>query len=358
MQTQVKKLDFSGQDIFIGLDTHKKNLTVTILSEHLHHKTFSQAPDAEQLARYLHRNFPGARFHAAYEASFCGFWLQEGLQAKGIDCMVVHAADVPTTDKERRQKRDTRDSRKIANALRGNQLEAIYVPGKTCQQDRALMRSRHKTVGNQTRCRNRIKALLYYFGVEYPQEFANAQTHWSAKFMTWLNGVDLGEAGSMSLSVFIGECEFYRTQLRKLNHRIVALSGQERYARLAALLRSVPGVGLLTAMILLTEIEDIHRFKNLDRLCHYVGLVPNVSASGEREHVGDITRRGNKYIKSQLIESAWVAVRKDPALMLKYNQLCTHMNGNCAIIRIARKLLSRIRYVLLNQQEYQLALVG
>jgi transposase len=289
---------------------------------------------------------------------FCGFWLQEGLQAKGIDCMVVHAADVPTTDKERRQKRDKRDSRKIAYALRGKQLEPIHVPAKTCQQDRALMRSRHKTVGNQTRCRNRIKALLYYFGVEYPQEFANSQTHWSAKFMAWLNGVDLGEAGSMSLSVFIEECEFYRTQLRKLNHRIVALSGQERYARQAALLRSVPGVGLLTALILLTEIEDIHRFKKFDQLCHYVGLVPNVSASGEREHVGDITRRGNKHIKSQLIESAWVAVRKDPALMLKYNQLCAHMNGNRAIIRIARKLLSRIRYVLMNQQEYQLAVVG
>lgn len=358
MQTQVKKLDFSGQDIFIGLDTHKKNLTVTILTEQLHHKTFSQSPDAEQLARYLHRNFPGANFQAAYEAGFSGFWLQESLQARGINCMVVHAADVPTTDKERRQKRDKRDSRKIAYALRGKQLEPIHVPAKTCQQDRALIRSRHNTVGNQTRCRNRIKGLLYYFGVEYPQQFANPQTHWSAKFMAWLHGLDLGGAGSEALSALIEECEFYRLQLRKINHKIVALSGQERYARQAALLRSVPGVGLLTAMILLTEIEDIHRFKKFDQLCHYVGLVPNVSASGEREHVGDITRRGNKHIKSQLIESAWVGVRKDPALMLKYNQLCAHMNGNRAIIRIARKLLSRIRYVLMNQQEYQLAVVG
>ena len=63
-------------------------------------------------------------------------------------------------------------------------------------------------------------------------------------------------------------------------------------------------------------------------------------------------------LRSMLVESSWVAVRKDPALTLKYNELCGRMKSNKAIIRIARKLLSRIRYILIHEQEYQLAIVA
>jgi len=49
----------------------------------------------------LNRNFPGATYHAVYEAGYSGFWIHDRLREKGIDCIVVNPADIPTTDKER-----------------------------------------------------------------------------------------------------------------------------------------------------------------------------------------------------------------------------------------------------------------
>ena len=73
--------------------------------------------------------------------------------------------------------------------------------------------------------------------------------------------------------------------------------------------------------------------------------------------VGKMIHRGRKELKIMLIEASWEAIRKDPALMLKFNELTKRMNKNKAIIRIARKILSRLRFVLQNQQPYSLSII-
>lgn len=359
MPTKNKQLDFSGQNLYIGMDTHKKHFTVSIQGENLFYKTFNQPPDPAILVNYLHRNYPGANYFAAYEAGFSGFWIQEKLESMGVNCIVVNPCDVPTTDKEKKQKRDKLDSRKLARALKNGELTGINIPDNQIQQDRSLIRTRQRIIGNQTRCRNRIKALLYFFGIEFPETFLHSGTHWSKRFMDWLRQLDLGqESGNSSLRLLIQEAESLRELVLRADKDIKKLSQSERYAEKVKLLLSVPGIGRLTAMILLTEVNDMSRFRNLDHLCSYVGLIPNVYGSGDKEKVGDITSRGNRRLKSHLIESSWVAVRNDPALSLKYNQLCSRMNGNKAIIRIARKLLNRIRFILLNNETYQLAVAA
>lgn len=353
MSTKIKQLDFSGQNIYVGIDVHKKHFTVAIQGDHLFYKTFNQPPSPQVLVDYLNHNYPGASFAAAYEAGFAGFWIQEYLKNHGVNCIVVNPCDIPTTDKEKKQKRDPLDSRKISRALKNGELSAIHVPEKCNQQDRGLLRMRQKIIGNQTRCRNRIKALLYFYGIEYPERFQQSGTHWSKRFMVWLNTLKFDqESGKATLLLLIKEAISLRELLLESNKLILKLSQQERYIENIKLLLSVPGIGRLTAMILLTEIENINRFRGLDHLCAYIGLMPNVYASGEKEIVGDITKRGNKHLRSYIIESSWVAVRIDPALGLKYHQLCSRMPGNKAIIRIARKLLNRIRYTLVNKEEY------
>jgi transposase len=107
-------------------------------------------------------------------------------------------------------------------------------------------------------------------------------------------------------------------------------------------------------MSIITELEDINRFNSQDKLCSYIGLIPSTKSSGENELTGDITRRGHAFLRSALIESAWVAARIDPAMNICYNQLCQRMEPNKAIVRIARKLLGRIRTVLKNKNPYVL----
>ena len=131
---------------------------------------------------------------------------------------------------------------------------------------------------------------------------------------------------------------------------------------------SIPGISTTTAMVFLTEIVDINRFKSLDHLSSYFGLIPGEDSSGDKElHTGitrlcsSVTRRNesrNSNLRILLIESSWVAVRKDPALLNSFNELSKRMPKNRAIIRIAHKLLSRIRYVLKNQCYYETGIVS
>ena len=110
-------------------------------------------------------------------------------------------------------------------------------------------------------------------------------------------------------------------------------------------------------MTILIEIETIDRFDTFDQLCGFIGLVPSTHSSGDHEVIGNITPRGHNVLRSAIIESAWIASRLDPALNKSYHDYCKRMEPNKAIIRIARKLTSRIRFVLKNNQPYVCSIV-
>jgi len=358
MQTQGNKLNFSGQNIYVGFDVHLKSWKVTILTDELTHKTFTQPPRPEVLFDYLKHNFPGGVYHSAYEAGFCGYWIHNKLVFLGIDSMVVNPGDIPTTNKEMVQKEDKRDSRKIARSLRNGELVSIYVPSIKTLEDRGLLRTRSMLVKDLTRYKNRIKSFLYFHGIEIPDTFRNSQTHWSKRFMDWLEGISLTqESSKTSLLLLLTESKHLRASILAVNRDIRALSKTDAYKKQVILLQSIPGIALLTAMLVLTELETITRFPNIDKTCSFIGLVPSTNSSGESDKVGSITPRGHNSLRAAIIESAWVAARTDPALMKSYHDYCKRMEPNKAIIRIARKLLNRIRYVLKNNQPYVYSLV-
>jgi len=304
MQTKNKKLDFSGQDIYTAIDVHKKSWQVSIGSQSLMHKTFNQPPQTDILIRYLRKNFPGGNYKCVYEAGFSGFWLYDQLQQQGIDCIVVNPADVPTNDKERRRKTDKVDSRKIMNGLREGTLDGIYVPCRSALEDRSLLRMRNKLVKDQTRCKNRIKSLLYFYGITIPEQFTTSPGVWSNRFLQWLTSVKLMQAsGDTTLNLSIQQAVFIRQLTLEITKQIRALSKSSSYNESVKLLMSIPGIGMLTAMVILTELTDIDRFKGLDRLCGYIGLVPDIKASGEKEYIGQMTSRGNRYLKGVIILS-------------------------------------------------------
>jgi len=358
MQTQSSKLDFSGQNIYVGFDVHLKSWKVTIMTDELAHKTFSQPPSPEALHHYLEKNFSGGIFHSAYEAGFCGYWIHHKLESLGIKSIVVNPADIPTTDKEKVQKEDKRDSRKIAKSLRSGDLTPIYVPSTKTLEDRSLIRTRAMLVKDLTRYKNRIKSFLYFHGIEIPALFSNPQSHWSKRFMDWLEGIELNEnSAKESLSALINESKNLRGSILTITRSIKKISQTEAYQENEKLLRSVPGIGLLTAMIILTELDSISRFSKTDQLHSFVGMVPSTSSSGESDKVGNITPRGHNILRTAIIESAWIAARNDPALMKCYHDYCKRMEPNKAIIRIAKKLLNRISFVLKNKQPYTCSVI-
>lgn len=350
------QVDFTDQHVYVGLDVAKKSWKVNVLVGEQFHKRFSQEPSTRTLVNYLRRNFPGAQYHCVYEAGYCGFWIHDELRALGVDCIVTNPADVPTSDKERRHKNDRVDAGKLSRHLRSKELRGIYVPDRTALEDRTLIRTRTRFVRKQTRCKHQIKALLHFYGYASPD--TTVEHYWSRAYIRWIESLTLTErSGTYSLQSLLRELFFLRETILDLTKQIRCLSHEERYSRRAELLCTIPGIGILAAMILLTELITIDRFTSLDALASYVGLVPGERSSGEDEHDTGISSRRNAALRYLLIEIAWVAQREDPALMMSFNSLSHRMPKPQAIVRIARKLLNRIRFVLKNDQPYVMAVL-
>lgn len=345
-----KKLDYQGKNIYVGIDTHKKDWGVCIVGEDQEHKSFSQPPKPEVLAGYLHKHFPNGDYYSAYEAGFCGFWISESLNGLGINNIVVNPSDIPTTHKEKKQKSDKRDARKIARELRGGDLQGIYVPDSDLLEDRHLLRTRTKLLRDSKRIKSRIKSQLMFFGIKIPEELD--KSYWSKKFLTWLGSGFFSGSAQLAIQSQVKALDAVQSQKKRVERQIVILA-KEKYDPLVSLLRSIPGIGLLSAMTLILELVDIRRFQSEDKLHSFLGLVPNVYASGGRQRTGRITKRHNAYLRSILVQCAWRAVSKDPALRRDFSQLCKRMGANKAIIRIAKKLTNRIRFVWINQKQYQ-----
>lgn len=353
MPTQRKELSFKGENIYVGFDVHLKSWKVTIMTEYHQHKSFVMPPSPEKLYEHLTANFPDGNYYSAYEAGFCGLWIHYRLMALGVNNIVVNPADIPTTQKEITQKDDIRDSRKIAHSLRNGSLVGIYTPRESTLSERSIIRMRTQIIKDLNRCRHRLKSHLYFYGIDYPPQFETVKSHWSNKFMSWIESLVMADAsGKIVIDILLSEVRELRKLLLEANTHMRNLSENEKYSRQTAILTSVPGIGIITAMNILTELEDINRFSSFDRFCSFVGLVPSTCSSGEKESVRGITFRGHR-LRRMIIESAWVAIGRDPVMSKSYLDYRRRMDANKAIIRVARKMLCRIYSLLKNDQLYE-----
>jgi transposase len=350
METQSKQIDFSGQNFYCGIDTHKKSWAVTIETDDFSLKTFTQNADPELLANHLRKNYPGGNFFAGYEAGYFGYGIQRKLELMGINCIVINPSDVPTTGKDRDQKRDPRDSRKLARAIKNREVSAIWIPPIAVEEDRQLLRTRKRLSGDITRIKNRIKAILQLHGMKYPEIFSQPASHWSAKFIKWLETIQFQEvSGTEALKSQIRCLQFLRGEFLLVSRKIRALSQSERYCNNHIKLIKISGVGMVTSMTILTEVYDIARFKTVDSFRAFIGLIPRANDSGEKERPGRITKRANVHLRSLLVEATWMAIRHDSYYLHLYKNYRQRMKENKALIRTAGKLANQIYFTLKNK---------
>ncbi len=350
MQTQSKQIDFNGQNFYCGIDTHKKNWTVTIQTDELVLKTFLQDPEPDILIKHLHKNYPGGTYLVGYEAGYFGYSIQREFESKGVSCMVIHPADIPTTQKDKERKSDPRDSRKIAKSMRNKEAKPIWVPPISIEEDRQLLRAREKLSMDYTRIKNRIKASLQINGIKYPEIFSKKGSHWSARFIKWLSEIQLNESSATeAMRSRVRYLTFIRGELLNMTKQIRLLANHDRYNKVYPKLIQIPGIGVITAMTILTETGDIHRFKSPDNYRSFLGLVPRVHGSGDKVHVGKITKRANTHLRYLITEGTWTAIRSDSFYLNLYKDYRKRMKPNIALIRTARKLANQIYYCLRNE---------
>jgi len=342
-------IDFKDQEFFIGIDVHKHSWNVSIGSLNLLLENFKMDPIPEQLALHLKRKYPGGCYYSVYEAGFCGFWIHRKLESFGIHNIVVNPADIPTTNKEKTVKTDTVDSKKLVRELESKTLKPIHIQTLEDQTLKCLCRLRITLGGDLTRIKNRVSAYLNLFGCEISEE-----TRWTGAFINKLYVLAKELPNGETLICLTDSLKSKKEEILRVTKdlkKAVRRGGKEK---LLNLLTSVPGVGFLTAVTFITEIIDINRFRNFNALSSFVGLVPSINSSGEKETVNGLTSRRHRMLLKMLVEASWIAVRKDPEILKTFSELSKRMKKQKAIIRIAKKILNRLKAVWINQCNYKI----
>ncbi len=352
-----KIVSFTGKTVFVGIDVHKEDWQVAVYHEGIVLGNHRMRADSQQLIEHLNKRYWGASFKCVYESCAWGFELHRELKAADIDCIVVHAADVPGSNKELLNKDDSNDALRLARHYAAGLIHGIYIPQEEVQKHRNLIRFRKKLVNDLNRSRNRLKSLLKYQGIIIPEQFDNAQ--WSNNFLEWIDHqAERDVLLRDTIWLMLEQIKQLRQLLLKAERKVRELMRDKKYNQQARLLMSIPGIGCITAMLFLLEIGNLRRFKSFDQLNSFVGLYPGTFSSGERNRDTGLSFRRHNQLRTHLVEASWQLIRRDPAMMESYQQLIKTMKGNEAIIRIARKLLRRMRAVLLNEKPYQMGLIA
>lgn len=225
----------------------------------------------------------------------------------------------------------------VLNELAGSNLRlpVCYMPDDEVFALREHLRSRSDLVRVRTMLKNRCHALLHRRGMLRPPGL-DAFTRGGR---AWLSQLSLDEAGRTVLDRLLGLVDELDGSLKESERDLRGQAKRERWCKSVALLETMPGVGLITALTILAELGDIDRFHGRDAVANYAGLVPVVRSSNEKHWSGGITHRGPQHLRAVLVESAWVGMSKAPAYAALYERVKTKSCAPKAIVAVARRML-------------------
>jgi transposase len=227
-------------------------------------------------------------------------------------------------------------------------LKRVAVPtGRELQ--RQVVRRRRQLVRDRVRTQNRIKAELRFYGVPLPA----AKAAWSRQYVENLKRLKfISRWMTESFKYLLEQYDFLTEQVNKQTRLLKKLAETEEYRERIRILTSIPCGGLIAAMEMLLELQDVARFRRAEQLAAYVGLTPSQYSSGERVRMGRITRAGRSSLRSTLVEAAWRLIGKDRGMREKYERIRARAGAKRAIVAVARHVLLISRRLLLDKNRY------
>ena len=325
---------------YVGLDYHTETSYVFVTDEK-DGEIFKGNVHTVELGKVL-ESFDGAE--VLFEAGYGWPRLVKQLDGVSVELKMCHPEANRRIATDRR-KSDGRDARNLAVYLRTDSYKEAYMPDDEIRDERQLIRDRMNVAREITRHKNRIHSTLAYAGIPKasPRIFARKNRHY---FDTIELPARTREVVNMSLEAL----DLCREHRRRLENLIIEMNRKDPRARL---LRTIPGVGDLTARVLLAEIGEISRFKNADSLACYTGLVPQQRQSGNSMRTKGVTKEGSANVRQILVQAAWIAIRRDPALREFFETVKGRKNSQTAICAVARKLVTFAWYILKKEVPYR-----
>jgi transposase len=268
---------------FVGIDAHKKDLFVAMLSgtapTPVTWQLANEPGAVRRLVRKLEREAPGP-VQVFYEAGPCGYALQRQLTMPRIRCDVIAPALMPRKPGER-VKTNRRDARKLAELGRAGLLTVVQPPTPADEAVRDLARARDDAREDLQRCRHRLGKLLLRRGLHYTgRNWTQAHRRWVDR-LTWIHAAERAVVDDYLLAI-----DHTEARLLELDAHLAELAEQAPYREPVGWLRCFRGIDTLTAMLILAELHDFRRFGSARALMAFLGLVPGEDSSGEKHRRG------------------------------------------------------------------------
>ncbi|MFG2919857.1 IS110 family transposase [Kitasatospora sp. NPDC048298] len=320
--------------VYVGIDVHRKRSQIAVIDENGAVRANRNVPNGVETVLGVIGDLPIGT-PVAFEAAYGWGWLVELLEDYGYESHLVHPLRCKAIASAR-LKNDKVDAAILGQLLRADLLPEAWIAPLEVRQQRALLRHRFQLVRLRTLLRNRVHAVLADLGQDRPGGC------FTGPGRDWLASLELPDASRRVVNDLLQVMDALQVPIDALDKQLAAHARGD--PRVKALME-LPGVGTLTALVILAEVGDVTRFPSARKLAAWAGLTPTVRASDLTVHQGHISKQGSAWLRWILCEAAQTA-KRSPAFADTYQAIAARRGKKIATTAVARKLLTRAYHLL------------
>lgn len=246
-------------------------------------------------------------------------------------------------------KTDGIDAKVLCDLARSNfDLPKCYMPDDEEFALREHLRARSDLVRMRTMVKNRIHAVLHRRGILSPRNGL-----FTIAGRDFLQEATLDEAGRTILERYLVLLDGLEKRIDESTKDLRILMRRDRWAKPASLLQTMPGIGLITALVILAELGDLSRFRSRAAVANYAGLVPVIRDSNTKHYSGGISHRGSAHLRQVMVEAAWVAFNRVPVYQSIFDRVAERRGRQTAIVSVARRMLEDAARMLWKKEPFR-----
>jgi len=334
---------------YVGVDLHKKVITACVMDANrkIVRETKLYPNEPQRIVEF----FEGlGEYKVVLEATSSYYWFVELLGPTAAEVVLANPAKMRVIA-ESTKKTDKLDARVLAEFLARDMVPRAYMPTPRQRQHRALVRHRKYLRERATAVKCKVRHVLADYNADRRDLFS------AGAGKSYIKGLKLSEVDHFRLADLWREWESIEKRLRRTTAKLASFAKKAPRAEAEAreLVRTAPGVGVVTAEAVLCELGDARRFKNAKAVCSYAGLVPTVrQTGGKKSKEGRITKQGSGLMRWALVEASWRLVGSSPHWESIYKRIKKRSGSKRAIVAVARKLLCVLYAMLRDSKPYQL----
>ena len=321
------------EPVWIGVDVHKVKYHVALVTVGGSGRTWSCGADPKGFVKQV-KELGIKVALVAYEAGPIGFSLARALEASGVAVAVVAPSRV-MRPVSAGAKTDRLDCLKLAELGMRGMLKPIAVPSREEEAIRSLNRRSHELTDRIRKVKGRIKSHLLFLGVEEPAGLRG----WSRSSISALAKLELSLGAALTLESLVRELKGQMEEREWVWEKLRELLEVKEERKDVSNLRTIPGVGPITARTFCLELFRPGRFNRAEEVSSSLGLAPMVRHSGLGKPTAYIRPVGQRRLRSLLVEACWTWKSYDPYAQEFYNRILSRCgSAQKAIVALARKL--------------------